>query len=204
MGNPDAPVKLVEYGSLTCPHCAEFARRARRPRCATAMSAPAGSAVEYRTFMLNGPTDRRHRSCCSAAAAPARLFPRSTEQLYATQPHWMGRVQALPRGRSAASSQALPPRSRRSAGPTLRASTRSSAQRGLTPARISACLADGAALDRLAEMHRARRQRAGRPGHADLLDQRPAGRHASDWAGLEPLLARALSERRGPERATCR
>jgi hypothetical protein len=25
MGNPDAPVKLVEYGSLTCPHCAKLA-----------------------------------------------------------------------------------------------------------------------------------------------------------------------------------
>jgi protein-disulfide isomerase len=24
MGNPDAPVKLVEYASLTCPHCAAF------------------------------------------------------------------------------------------------------------------------------------------------------------------------------------
>ena len=25
MGNPDAPVKLVEYASITCPHCGEFA-----------------------------------------------------------------------------------------------------------------------------------------------------------------------------------
>src|SRR5687768_3218644 len=24
MGNPDAAVKLIEYGSMTCPHCAEF------------------------------------------------------------------------------------------------------------------------------------------------------------------------------------
>lgn len=26
MGNPDAPLKLIEYASLTCPHCAEFAQ----------------------------------------------------------------------------------------------------------------------------------------------------------------------------------
>jgi protein-disulfide isomerase len=25
MGNPDAPIKLIEYGSLTCPHCAKLA-----------------------------------------------------------------------------------------------------------------------------------------------------------------------------------
>lgn len=26
VGNPDAPIKLVEYASHTCPHCAEFAK----------------------------------------------------------------------------------------------------------------------------------------------------------------------------------
>lgn len=28
MGNPEAPLKLIEYGSLTCPHCAEFSEKA--------------------------------------------------------------------------------------------------------------------------------------------------------------------------------
>ena len=27
MGNPNAPVKLIEFGSLTCPHCAEFSEQ---------------------------------------------------------------------------------------------------------------------------------------------------------------------------------
>ena len=27
MGNPQAPIKIVEYGSLTCPHCAEFSEK---------------------------------------------------------------------------------------------------------------------------------------------------------------------------------
>ena len=27
MGNPQADVKLIEYGSMTCPHCAEFAEK---------------------------------------------------------------------------------------------------------------------------------------------------------------------------------
>lgn len=27
MGNPDAAVKIVEFGSLTCPHCAEFTEK---------------------------------------------------------------------------------------------------------------------------------------------------------------------------------
>ena len=31
IGNPDAPVKLVEYASHTCPHCALFAAEATGP-----------------------------------------------------------------------------------------------------------------------------------------------------------------------------
>ncbi|MXO66880.1 thioredoxin domain-containing protein [Altererythrobacter endophyticus] len=29
IGNPDAPLKLLEFASLTCPHCADFAEEAR-------------------------------------------------------------------------------------------------------------------------------------------------------------------------------
>ncbi|MGD9664419.1 MAG: thioredoxin domain-containing protein [Novosphingobium sp.] len=31
MGNPEAPLKLVEYGSLTCSHCAHFAEESAGP-----------------------------------------------------------------------------------------------------------------------------------------------------------------------------
>jgi protein-disulfide isomerase len=31
VGNPDAPVKLVEYASHTCPHCADFSAEAATP-----------------------------------------------------------------------------------------------------------------------------------------------------------------------------
>jgi len=31
MGNPDAPIKLIEYASHTCPHCGEFAAEATEP-----------------------------------------------------------------------------------------------------------------------------------------------------------------------------
>ena len=31
LGNPDAPVKIVEYASFTCPHCAHFAETVFKP-----------------------------------------------------------------------------------------------------------------------------------------------------------------------------
>ena len=31
MGNPNAKVKLIEFGSLTCPHCGEFEEKGAQP-----------------------------------------------------------------------------------------------------------------------------------------------------------------------------
>ena len=31
IGSPDAPVKIVEYASFTCPHCAHFAEEVFKP-----------------------------------------------------------------------------------------------------------------------------------------------------------------------------
>jgi hypothetical protein len=45
---PDAKVKLVEFFSYTCPHCAEFAPR-RWPRSSSATSRPARSASSIAT-----------------------------------------------------------------------------------------------------------------------------------------------------------
>ncbi len=53
MGNPDARVKLLEFASLTCPHCADFHESA----AATIRDkyvASGNVSYEYRNFVLNG------------------------------------------------------------------------------------------------------------------------------------------------------
>lgn len=55
LGNPDAPVKLAEYVSYTCPHCAHFEQEADAPmRLAYVM--PGKVSVEIR-HMLRDPVD---------------------------------------------------------------------------------------------------------------------------------------------------
>ena len=54
MGNPDAPVKLVEYGSLTCPHCADFAAAGDASRWSRNYVRSGRVSFEYRNFVLNG------------------------------------------------------------------------------------------------------------------------------------------------------
>ena len=55
IGNPDAKVRLVEFFSYTCPHCAEFARQADGP-IKLAMVAPGKVNVEFR-HLIRDPVD---------------------------------------------------------------------------------------------------------------------------------------------------
>lgn len=52
MGNPDAAIKLVEYGSLSCPHCAHLAEEAFNPLTSDFVSTGRVS-FEYRSFAIH-------------------------------------------------------------------------------------------------------------------------------------------------------
>jgi len=52
VGNPNAPVKLIEYVSYTCPHCAHFETEADAPLKLTFIAGGKGS-VEYRSLIRN-------------------------------------------------------------------------------------------------------------------------------------------------------
>lgn len=54
MGNPDAKVKLVEFASLTCPHCREF-HEAGLATIKSKYVASGNVSYEFRNFVLNGP-----------------------------------------------------------------------------------------------------------------------------------------------------
>ena len=49
MGNPAAPVKLIEYGSLACPHCRHFEETGYKPLLQTYVG-PAASATSSATY----------------------------------------------------------------------------------------------------------------------------------------------------------
>lgn len=54
IGNPDAKVKLIEFASLTCPHCREF-HEAAAETIKNKYVASGNVSYEYRNFVLNGP-----------------------------------------------------------------------------------------------------------------------------------------------------
>ncbi|GAB5349972.1 thioredoxin domain-containing protein [Alteriqipengyuania sp. 357] len=56
VGNPDAPIKLIEYGSLTCPGCAQFSQTASEPLMNDYVDTGRVS-FEFRSFAIHGPID---------------------------------------------------------------------------------------------------------------------------------------------------
>src|SRR4051812_2239650 len=182
IGNPAAPVKLVEYGSISCPHCAAFsaegaaALRGRYVRSGRV-------SWEYRPYLIF-PTDPGIFMLLNCLP-PGRFFA-ATEQLYATQNDWYGRVRALPADQLARL-QAMPPLQQSAAlvhaaglDPFFRA-------RGLTPAQIGACLANHAGIDRLAAIARHANDLEVHGTPTFFVNGRSVGTVA--WSRLEPMLA---------------
>ena len=146
MGNPAAPVKLVEYGSLTCPHCAHFNASAKAALEARVRTGKV--SFEFRNFVLNGIDVTA--TLLSRCAAPANYF-RLTESLYAAQPQWVGKISGLPQSEKD-KLKTLPEAERLARIADIGGLTQIAAAAGVTPKKGKACLADPAALARLEKM----------------------------------------------------
>jgi protein-disulfide isomerase len=97
-GNPDAAVKLVEYGSRTCPTCGQFAANGvpplRRDYVATGKV-----SYEYRDVLIHGAPDFA-LALLNQCVAPGRFFP-VLDAIYANQGAFNARLEALERSQPA-------------------------------------------------------------------------------------------------------
>ena len=181
MGNPNARVKLVEYGSLTCGHCAAFARQGMAPLVGGYVKSGKVS-YEYRNFILNGLDVAA--TLVARCGGAARFFP-VADKLYATQPQWMGRLSAMTAAQKA-QLNALPENQRLGRLAETVGLTGLAAQHGIAPAAAKRCLADQAALDRLARMAEAAGAQGVQGTPTFFLNGSNIGTHT--WATLEPIL----------------
>src|SRR6476646_7653972 len=56
MGNPNAKVKLIEIGSLSCPHCKAFEDEGM-PTLVAKYVKPGNVSWEFRPYIIHGPID---------------------------------------------------------------------------------------------------------------------------------------------------
>ena len=147
MGNPNAPVKLVEYASISCSHCAEFEEAAGEALRNNYVRTGRVS-WEYRPFMIF-PTDPGIFMLLQCRGP--QTFFQLTDQLYADQRNWLGKLQAL----SPAQQQqlgAMPPQQQIGALVQATGMDQFFRQRGMPEAQISSCLSNQQSLQQLANV----------------------------------------------------
>jgi protein-disulfide isomerase len=186
MGNPDAPVKIVEYLSLTCPHCAHFAEEGV-PRLVQSYVRNGRVSLEYRNFVLNGYD--LAATFLSRCADPENYFALN-HAILASQEQWVGRVEALS-AEQRRQLQQLQPIEGMKRVVALAGLDALAARHGISAAEARACLSDQAALDRIIEIRTAAEELGVNGTPSFVINGRLAG-HVHDWAALEPLLRQAL------------
>lgn len=185
IGNPDAAIKLVEYGSLTCPTCARFAEEGSRPLQESYVDSGRVS-FELRSAPIHGVVDlilTRMLEC----APPTAVLPLA-DQVWAN----LGPLQQVYVPQTDAINQALtlPEDQRFVAASQAAGFPEFFAARGISNEQGQACLADAAAVTQLAETTQAAME-------ADAITGTPtfflngARIDAISWAEVEGALQRA-------------
>ena len=190
MGNPNADVKVVEFASMTCPHCAEFEEQAMKPLTENYVKSGRVS-FEFRNFVRD-PFD-------VAASLVARCggttsFFGLTRGLFADQEQWFAKVQSADPA-AMQQIQSLPPNQQFAEIARVAGFQEWAALRGLSPEKTAACLADQAEVDRLVQMQNdavSAYDIAGTPSFLLNGELVPIEAGSTPWQQLESRLKAAL------------
>lgn len=186
MGNPNARVKLVEYISLTCEHCAAFAAHGL-PQLLQNYVQHGEVSLEFRNYYRDGVDIAA--ALLSRCAEPRPYFD-FTYALYAQQRQWMGRIAAItPAQRQEIAS--LPPLAVAGRIVPLLGLDEIGAHYGVTPSRRQACFTQ-AGLDQLQEMHDAAVAQGVTGTPAFFING--VKQEATEWSALEPLIRAAQAQ----------
>jgi protein-disulfide isomerase len=99
MGNPNAKVKLLEIGSLSCPHCKAFDDEGV-PALIENYVKPGKVSWEFRTYVIHGPIDVAADILVRCNGGKT-FFPLA-RALYKDQTVWLGKIEAVPQDKLAA------------------------------------------------------------------------------------------------------
>lgn len=191
MGNPNAGVKLIEYGSMTCPHCAEFDEKGLQPLIDNYVKSGRVS-FEFRNFVRD-PFDLT-ASLIARCGGTRQFFP-LTRQLFAGQDQWIGKIQSAGAEQQQALA-ALPPKQQFAAIAKLAGLQQWAAQRGVPSAKSGACLANESEVNRLVQMNGdATQQYPGFRGTPSFVLNGKLLDDTATWETLEPKLRAAVGER---------
>jgi protein-disulfide isomerase len=186
MGNPNAPVKLVEYASLSCPFCARFDQEGV-PTLRDKYVKSGQVSWEYRTYM-NHPTDPAI-TVLAHCQGPASFFGLA-DQIYAAQEQWYGRFANTPPAQLQ-QLESLPVTQRNATIAHLAGLDDFLRERGMPASKIQACLADQNMLNKVAAITDLG-NKDGITGTPNFMINGKLVPEAADWKTLEPQLRAAI------------
>jgi len=188
MGNPNAKVKLVEYGSLTCPHCREFDEKGV-PILISKYVKSGQVSWEFRNYVRD-PFDLT--ASLIARCNGAKTFFPLVRALYKEQPAWVGKVQATPQAQLEQLSN-LPPSQEFVAIGKITGFPAWAAARGVPVAKSNQCLGNENSINQLVQMTGdATNQYPDFQGTPQFVINGTMVRDAATWELLEPQLKKAL------------
>jgi protein-disulfide isomerase len=185
MGNPNAPVRLVEYASITCSHCAEFSHGAGPLASQYVKSGQV--SWEYRPHALF-PTDPAIFALLQCRGAEP--YFQLVEQLYADQSAWVGRIQQAMQANPGIEAMSAPERATLFVrGGGLDQFFR---QRGMPQSQIDSCLANGQNMQRIVELTDRGRQENGIGSTPTFIINDVKQENIGTWQALEPRIRAQL------------
>lgn len=188
MGNPNAKVKLVEYGSLTCPHCRAFDETGVTPLI-NGYVKNGKVAYEFRNYVRDAfDLTASLLARCNGAKG---FFPLS-RALYKDQPVWIGKIQKVPAAKLEAL-QNLPPNKQFLELAKLSGLQKYAAARGVPVARSTQCLTNENSVNQLVQMTGdASAAYPDFPGTPTFVVNGKMLERVATWKDLEPKLKSAL------------
>lgn len=190
MGNPDAPVKLIEYGSTTCPHCANFELNGAEPLVENYVKSGRVS-WEYRNYVFN--VVDMTATLIARCTAPENYFAMQ-HALFAAQSDWAAKGYEYAQTNQQLG-QMKPEDQFRAIADAAGLKT-FAAQRGLSPAAVDKCLAEPGAPDKLVAMTQSAAEDYGATGTpAMIVNGKLQAEVGERWDRLEPILKTALGDK---------
>ncbi|WP_447727907.1 DsbA family protein [Sphingomonas koreensis] len=182
-GNPAAKVKLVEYLSYTCSHCAHFVAASKVP-LHDDLVRRGQVRVEFR-HAVRDPLDMA--AALLARCTGPRGFGGATQAIFAAQEAWFEQGKTWWQA-NAASIQSQPQLAQLKAAANGSGLSALMQKRGMTPATIDRCFAAPGDLDKLTAMTKTAWETIKGTPSFTVNGKAVAG---SDWAALQPELRAA-------------
>ena len=188
MGNPNAKVKLVEFGSMTCPHCAEFDETGVQPLIDKYVKSGQVS-WEFRNYVRDGVDIAA--SLIARCNGGKQFFP-LTRALYKDQDSWFAKLQSAPQEQMQ-QLQNLPPARQFVEVAKVAGFQSWAAARGVPEAKANACLANEGSINQLVQMASdATTQFPEFQGTPSFVINGELLKDVANWQALEPKLREAL------------